>query len=252
MWRIVDIKHSILYSRFRHRKRRLHTCFSTQKRPRQFLAFQFFRGRFALYAFRAIHTIGNQSDHRGTGRMDRSSRSPRPVRTAPTGWSAHGSASGEIAFARTHAAADAVQAPCIRETRVWLRPAAENRAGRHPFSSDQAFRAPLKIGFRRLFASGQSPTGKIFGGCLQAATLESSCIGLLAHTLKIHPVEFLEIPFKKRDESCFATVKFAGFPLIIRIFRLIFRRARCTLFSLYVFSYSLTITDSPIPNERGG
>ena len=47
-----------------------------------------------------------------------------------------------------------------------------------------------KNGFRRLFASGQSPTGKFFGGYLQAATLNSSCIGLLAHTLKNHPVEF--------------------------------------------------------------
>ncbi|MDD6337974.1 MAG: hypothetical protein PUC15_06285 [Lentisphaeria bacterium] len=57
-------------------------------------------------------------------------------------------------------------------------------------------RAPLKIGFRRLFASGQSPTGKIFGGYLQAATLKSSCIGLFAHSLKIHPIEFFEIPCK--------------------------------------------------------
>ena len=55
-------------------------------------------------------------------------------------------------------------------------------------------RAPLKIGFRRLFASGQSPTGKIFGGSHQAATLKSSCIVLFAHTLKIHPIKFLEIP----------------------------------------------------------
>ena len=51
-------------------------------------------------------------------------------------------------------------------------------------------RAPLKIGIRRLFASGQSPTGKIFGGYLQVATLKSSCIGLFAHSLKIHPIEF--------------------------------------------------------------
>ncbi|MBR6241443.1 MAG: hypothetical protein IKQ82_08315 [Lentisphaeria bacterium] len=61
-------------------------------------------------------------------------------------------------------------------------------------------RAPLKIGIRRLFASGQSPTGKIFGGYLQVATLKSSCIGLFAHSLKIHPIEFLEIPLKKRRE----------------------------------------------------
>ena len=51
-------------------------------------------------------------------------------------------------------------------------------------------RAPLKISFRRLFASGQSPTGKIFCGYVQVATLKSSCIGLLVHTLKIHPIEF--------------------------------------------------------------
>ena len=57
------------------------------------------------------------------------------------------------------------------------------------------FWAPLKIGFRWFFASEPSPTGKIFGGYLQVATLKSSCIGLLAHTLKIHPPEFLEIPF---------------------------------------------------------
>ncbi|MBR6241626.1 MAG: hypothetical protein IKQ82_09255, partial [Lentisphaeria bacterium] len=55
-------------------------------------------------------------------------------------------------------------------------------------------RAPLKIGIRRLFASGPSPTGKIFGGYLQVATLKSSCIVLLVHALKIHPIEFLEIP----------------------------------------------------------
>ena len=59
-----------------------------------------------------------------------------------------------------------------------------------------SFRAPLKIGFRRLFASEHNPTGKVFGGCLPVATLKSSCIGLLAHTLKIHPVEFLEIPLR--------------------------------------------------------
>ena len=59
-------------------------------------------------------------------------------------------------------------------------------------------RAPLKIGIRRLFASGQSPTGKIFGGCLRVATLKSSCIGLFAHSLKIHPIEFLEIPLRKQ------------------------------------------------------
>ena len=34
------------------------------------------------------------------------------------------------------------------------------------------------MGIRRLFASGQSPTGKIIGGYRQAATLKSSCIGL--------------------------------------------------------------------------
>lgn len=194
----VDIKHLILYSRFPTWKNGvIIRVFQLKKKDcvLSFFALQFFRGRFALHVFRVIHAIGNQPDHREIDRMDWSSRSPRPVRTAPTGRSAHDSASGEIAFVRTHAAADAVQAPCMR-TRVWLHPAAENRAGRHPFPSGQSF--------------------------------------------------------KKRDESCFATVKFAGFPLIILIFRLIFRRARCTLFSLYVFSYSLTITDSPIPNERGG
>ena len=55
-------------------------------------------------------------------------------------------------------------------------------------------RAHLKIGFRRLFAFEQSPIGKIFGGYVQVATLKSSCIGLFAHPLKIHPIEFLEIP----------------------------------------------------------
>ena len=64
-------------------------------------------------------------------------------------------------------------------------------------------RAPLKIGIRRLFASGQSPTGKIFGGYLQVATLKSSCIGLFAHSLKIRPIEFLEIP--RIDNSGMAT-----------------------------------------------
>ena len=62
------------------------------------------------------------------------------------------------------------------------------------------FWAPLKICFLRLFASGQSPTGKIFDGYLQVATLKSSCIGLFAHTLKIHPPEFLEIPSGKFPE----------------------------------------------------
>ena len=57
--------------------------------------------------------------------------------------------------------------------------------------------APLKIGFRRLFAFEQSPIGKIFGGYVQVATLKSSCIGLFAHPLKIHPIELLEIPFNK-------------------------------------------------------
>ena len=51
------------------------------------------------------------------------------------------------------------------------------------------FRTPLIIGFRRLFASGQIPIGKIFGGCVQAATLKSSCIVPFVRTLKIHPVE---------------------------------------------------------------
>ena len=64
------------------------------------------------------------------------------------------------------------------------------------FSNRSVLRGHLKIGFRRLFASGQSPTGKFFGGYLLAATLKSSCIGILAHTLKIHPIEFPEIPFK--------------------------------------------------------
>ena len=60
---------------------------------------------------------------------------------------------------------------------------------------------PLKIGFRRLFASGQSPTGKILVGYLPAATLKSSCIGLFAHSLKIHPIEFLEIPINSSGWS---------------------------------------------------
>ena len=59
---------------------------------------------------------------------------------------------------------------------------------------------PLKICFRRLFASEQSPTGKIFGGYLQVATLKSSCIGVFAHPLKIHPIEFLELPCIKSRE----------------------------------------------------
>ena len=50
-------------------------------------------------------------------------------------------------------------------------------------------RAPLFIGFRRLFASGQIPIGKIFGGYLQVATLKSSCIILFARLLKNHPIE---------------------------------------------------------------
>jgi len=68
-------------------------------------------------------------------------------------------------------------------------------------------RAPLKISFRRLFASGQSPTGKIFGGYLPAATLKSSCIGLFAHSLKIHPIEFSEIPLKYPVRAIFQPVK---------------------------------------------
>lgn len=40
--------------------------------------------------------------------------------------------------------------------------------------------------FSAVFASGQSPTGKISGGYLQAATLNFSCIVLFAHLLKIH------------------------------------------------------------------
>ena len=71
---------------------------------------------------------------------------------------------------------------------------------------------------RGLFASEQSPTGKIFGGeaserlrCrsaglmprheqrfywsgFQAATLKSFCIGISAHLLKIHPPEQIELP----------------------------------------------------------
>ena len=54
--------------------------------------------------------------------------------------------------------------------------------------------APLKIGMRRLFASGQSPIGKIVGGYLQVATLKSSGIVIFDHTLKVHPFVFLEIP----------------------------------------------------------
>jgi len=49
--------------------------------------------------------------------------------------------------------------------------------------------APLFIGFRRLFAIEQIPIGKIFGGCLRAATHKSSCIVLFARLLKIHPTE---------------------------------------------------------------
>ena len=61
--------------------------------------------------------------------------------------------------------------------------------------TEKAFRAPLLIDFRRLFAFGQIPIGKIFGGYLQVATLKSSCIVLFAHLLKIHPFELIEIPF---------------------------------------------------------
>ena len=45
------------------------------------------------------------------------------------------------------------------------------------------------MGFRRLFASGQIPIGKILGGYLQVATLKSSCIVLFACLLKKHPIE---------------------------------------------------------------
>ena len=71
-------------------------------------------------------------------------------------------------------------------------------------------RVPLKISFRRLLASEQSPTGKIFGGYLQVATLKSSCIVLFAHTLKIHPVDFLEIPVKynPRKKLCIPDLVF--------------------------------------------
>jgi len=51
------------------------------------------------------------------------------------------------------------------------------------------FRASLFIGARRLFASGQIPIGKIFGGYLQVATLKSSCIVPFAWLLKIHPIK---------------------------------------------------------------
>ena len=74
---------------------------------------------------------------------------------------------------------------------VPLRTCLAARPRKKPFSR---LRAPLKIGIRRFFASGQSPIGKIFGGYLQVATLKSSGIVLFDHTLKIHPFEFLEIP----------------------------------------------------------
>ena len=59
------------------------------------------------------------------------------------------------------------------------------------------FRTPLKNGFRRLFATGQIPIGKFFGGYLQTATLKSSCIVLFVHLLKNHPIDFIEIPINK-------------------------------------------------------
>ena len=77
------------------------------------------------------------------------------------------------------------------------------------------FWASLKIGIRRLFAFGQIPIGKIFGGYLQVATLKSSCIVLFAHMLKIHPIKLLEIPFyyfrsRERKEKY---IKFSVFGL---------------------------------------
>ena len=51
------------------------------------------------------------------------------------------------------------------------------RAGKGIKKDRSYLRTPLKMGFGRLFASGQSPTGYFFGGYLPAATLESSCIG---------------------------------------------------------------------------
>ena len=89
------------------------------------------------------------------------------------------------------------------------------------------FWAPLKIGFRRLFASGQIPIGKIFGGYLQVATLKSSCIGLFVHALKIHLIEILEMPF------CFFSRHF-GKMTGKRIFFLFFFRFRLSFFKIGV------------------
>jgi hypothetical protein len=60
---------------------------------------------------------------------------------------------------------------------------------------DSGFRAPLFIGFRWLFASGQIPIRKILGGYLQVATLKSSGIVLFACLLKIHPSNEQSCPF---------------------------------------------------------
>ena len=42
---------------------------------------------------------------------------------------------------------------------------------RHPCKKVGSMQAPLFIGFRRLFASGQIPNGKIFGGEANASTI---------------------------------------------------------------------------------
>ena len=89
-----------------------------------------------------------------------------------------------------------------RGRRAWYMPEMKT-AGRQRVQPRRVFpgmrfdlRAPLLIDFRRLFASGQIPIGKIFGGYLQVATLKSSCIVLFVHLLKIHPFELIEIPLK--------------------------------------------------------
>ena len=80
----------------------------------------------------------------------------------------------------------------------------------HRVAKTTAFEAPLFICFRRLFAFGQIPIGKIFGGYLQVATLKSSCIVLFAHVLKIHPLELIEIPLSKYNTraACFFQASF--------------------------------------------
>jgi hypothetical protein len=134
--------------------------------------------------------------------------------TGPRGMAGRGTGSEPAAAVRNRGAGEkngpgeAFAPSCLRQSGTGWEKVSEKSSGLFDKpDSDRYIKGISVYCIRRFFASGHSPAGKMFGGCISRASLKSFCIGIFAHLPKNHPSESIELPLRKKKSISFPPEK---------------------------------------------